>query len=83
MGCDSSIETFDNLIKGSSQRPLNSSVNYGEDVVIPFSSEKRLLFQLIKGNADPRMPFQKDSLGAGDINTIKEWIDNGAKKLDG
>jgi YVTN family beta-propeller protein len=64
-----------------------SSVDvYGGEAVIPFHSEQSLLYNLITGNvADStlRMPYQRSPLRAEDIQTIKEWIDEGAKDFSG
>jgi len=59
---------------------------YGGESVIPYNSEQSLLYNLITGNvADStlRMPYQRAPLRSEDIQTIKEWIDNGAKDVNG
>ncbi len=68
---------------------INSSSTvdvYGGEAVIPFHSEQSLLYNLITGNvvdSTLRMPYQKPPLRDEDIQTIKEWIDNGAKDFNG
>ncbi len=74
-----SLENYENLIKGSSNRPLPSGGTYGGDVVVPFSSEKSLLYQMISGRVNPSMPFNRSALSDQDMQTIKDWIDEGAK----
>lgn len=59
---------------------------YGGEAVIPFHSEQSLLYNLITGNvvdSTMRMPYQKPPLSQQDIQTIKDWIDNGAKDVNG
>lgn len=59
---------------------------YGGESVIPFHSEQSLLYNLITGNVEDssmRMPYQRHPLRDEDIQTIKEWIDNGARDVSG
>ncbi len=74
-----SLENYESLIKGSSKRPLPTGGTYGGDVIIPFNSEKSLLYQLISGGANPTMPFNRSALPDEEIQLIKDWIDNGAR----
>ena len=93
-----SLESYSQMMKGSLGRPFNDSTHthktgfntavdvYGGEAVIPFHSEQSLLYNLITGNvADSslRMPYQRPPLRQEDIQIIKEWIDNGAKDVNG
>ena len=47
--------------------------------VKPFNSDSSYLYLKITGAAGTRMPLNKQALGQAQINTIKSWIDQGAK----
>lgn len=76
-GCHSSqakmgsldLDTFEGLIKGG---------NHGT-VVVPGKSAESRLYQMIAGKAQPAMPLSGKALAAGEIETIRNWIDAGAK----
>lgn len=59
---------------------------YGGEAVIPFHSEQSLLYNLIAGNivdSTKRMPDPNHPLRDEDIQAVKEWIDNGARDVNG
>jgi len=55
--------------------------NFGP-VVIAGQSINSTLYRLVSGKADPslRMPHQQAPLDEATVNTIKDWIDQGAKE---
>ena len=68
-----SMATYDDLMKGTS----------GGAMIVPGDSEGSNLVVLMEGRADPSisMPHgSKDSVSKADIETIRRWIDQGAKK---
>ena len=89
--------TYSEMIKGSIGRPLNGHVDkisktahgdgvYGGSPIVPFNAEKSLVYNLLNGNIEDqnqRMPYQRSALSQTQINTIKEWIDNGARDYNG
>jgi YVTN family beta-propeller protein len=92
------LTSFSEMIKGSIGRPLGVHVNkllpksthgdgvYGGSPVVPFNAEKSLVYNLLTGNIEDqtqRMPYQRSSLSQSQINSIKEWIDNGARDYNG
>ncbi|MCW8809320.1 MAG: YncE family protein [Ignavibacteriaceae bacterium] len=78
-----SLKLFSELIKGSSNRSGGTIPNYGGDVVIPFRIQESLLYQMINDNVTPSSPHDAISLSQADIDTIKNWIMNGAKDFNG
>lgn len=50
----------------------------GPGVVVPGNGEGSLLYQMVAGKAEKRMPPKGDPLSDQDIATIKAWIDSGA-----
>ncbi len=50
----------------------------GAAVVVPGNGEGSLLYQMVAGTAEKRMPPKGEPLSAQDIATIKSWIDSGA-----
>jgi len=46
--------------------------------VIPDSSSKSLLVNILKGEVSPRMPLEGGFLSDAVIDSIVKWIDNGA-----
>lgn len=91
---------YEDLMKGSIGRHLNENGgghdhgiskvlhgdNYGGAAVIPFNSEKSLLFRLISGFVEDStkiMPQGAPKLSESQIQIIKTWIDNGAKNNKG
>ncbi len=77
------LTAYKQLFAGSSARPLKTGGAYGGEVVVPFNSEKSLLFQMIKGNTSVQMPYNQSPLSSDQINSIETWIDNGAVDSDG
>ena len=86
------------MILGSWGRPLSDSSGdkhsaflhddgiYGGEVIIPYNAERSLLYRLIAGDVEDstfQMPSNKPSLNESEINTIKDWINNGAKSFNG
>jgi WD40 repeat protein len=63
------LETFDGVMQGGS---------HGK-VITPGSSQKSRLYQMIVGNLSPSMPMDGKRLSPAAIDTIKAWIDEGAK----
>lgn len=78
-----SIENFTKLLKGSTNRDGDTTNHYGGEVVIPFNSEKSLLYQILKNNVTPSAPHDTIALKSTDVNAVKNWIDNGAKDNNG
>ena len=75
-----SVRTYDDLMKGT---------QFGK-VVVPGDSLSSSLYRLIDHQADPKIQMpphhdealaegKMDSLSGAEINTIKAWIDQGAK----
>ena len=62
----------------SSYESLMKSGEHGS-IVVPGHPEKSKLIMYIDGEKQPRMPFKKKPLTAGQINFIKGWIKAGAK----
>lgn len=83
------------LIKGSTHRDHGShshgkikheGLPYAGEAVIPYDAENSLLYNLITGNVENqefRMPYGKAKLPDAEIETIKNWINNGAKDNNG
>ncbi len=95
---DLSLESWSKMILGSWGRPLSDSSGhkqsnilhdngvYGGEAVIPFNAGRSLLYRLISGDVEDStllMPYNKPKLSDSEINTIKDWINNGAKSFNG
>jgi len=68
-----SMETYDDLMKGTRNGPM----------ILAGDSQGSNLIVLMEGRADPsiRMPHGKaEPVSKADIDTIRRWIDQGAKK---
>jgi len=78
-----SIENYTQLMKGTTNRSSGTIPNYGGEDIIPKNSGKSFVYQFITGNITPIAPHDVISLTQEQINTIKLWIDNGAKNFDG
>ncbi len=74
-----SINKYSDLLKGSSDRSRGTIPNYGGDVVIPSRLEESLLYQMLIKKVAPLAPHDILTLTQDQINTIKEWIENGAR----
>lgn len=63
------VDTFDALMKG------------GKDgkVIAPGKAEDSRLFQMVTGKVAPAMPMDGTTLKAEEIESLKAWIDGGAK----
>lgn len=92
------LTSYNEMIKGSHGRPLGNHTHgkisgifhddntYGGSPIVPYNAEKSLMYILLTGGTEDqtqRMPYQKSSLSQTDINTIKDWINNGAKNFNG
>ena len=51
-------------------------------VIVPGRGSDSLLVRRLRGQVTPRMPFQKDALGADKIAVLQAWIDAGAPGPD-
>lgn len=78
-----STESHSLLMKGAINRDPDKGTGFGGEVVIPFSSEKSLLYQLLKGNVTPSGSHQSVNVSEDRINIIKDWIDQGARDFNG
>lgn len=94
-----SFESWDKLMKGSIGRPLDTDTSghgghkinhegshYGGNAVIPYYPDLSLAYRMIIGNLAQthfKMPYQKNELTTEEKNTIKTWIQNGAKNNKG
>ena len=68
-----SMATYDDLMKGTQYGPM----------VIPGDSAGSNLIVLMEGRADPSISMPHGSaepVSAADIDTLRRWIDQGAKK---
>src|SRR5216684_1274809 len=66
------LDTIDGVMKGG---------NHGT-VIVPGKSEESRLYLMITGKLAPAMPLSGAKLAAGDVETIRKWIDSGAKAGD-
>ncbi|MEO8660179.1 MAG: c-type cytochrome domain-containing protein [Bryobacteraceae bacterium] len=64
-----SLQTFEALMKGGKSRA----------VIVPGRPEESKLFAMISGKAMPAMPLGGKPLGEADRDTIRRWIEAGAK----
>lgn len=78
-----STENYTKLMQGSFDRDPAKGSGFGGEVIIPYNSDKSLLFQLLKNNVTPIEPHQDLNINEDRINIIKEWIDQGAKDFNG
>jgi WD40 repeat protein len=63
------LDTHESLMKGGT---------HGE-IVVPGKSAESRLYLMVAGKMSPMMPLSGKSLAAGEIETIRKWIDAGAK----
>lgn len=92
-----SFESYSAMIKGSIGRhfgghnhknlpkPMHGTP-YGGSPIVPFDAENSLMYNLITGNitnTDLIMPYQRDQLSQTQRETLKEWINNGARDFNG
>ena len=64
-----SLQTHASLMKGGNKGPA----------IVPGNAAESRLFQMIAGKAEPGMPMGGQKLAAGEIETIRAWIEGGAK----
>lgn len=76
------METYSQLLKGSLNKPLENG-NYSGEVIIPFNTEKSLLYQIVTGNTQELNPKHSTLLNDAEKNILKNWIENGAKNYQG
>ncbi|HZT30544.1 MAG TPA: c-type cytochrome domain-containing protein [Bryobacteraceae bacterium] len=63
------LDTFEGLMKGG---------NNGT-VIVPGKSAESRLYLMVTGQAAPAMPLSGKKLAQGEIETIRKWIDAGAR----
>lgn len=78
-----SIKDYNSLLKGVINPHSGHNTEFEGEVVIPFNSEKSLLYQMIKRNVIPISPHENIELSDSLKDIIKQWIDNGAKNYSG
>jgi WD40 repeat protein len=76
-GCHSAIAKMGSLDLDSYEGAMKGG-NHGS-IVAPGKSAESRLYLMIAGRMAPAMPLSGKSLAAGDIETIRRWIDAGAK----
>ena len=66
------VDNYRNVMKGTKFGP----------VIIPGSAESSTLYRLVAGKVDPsiRMPHGKEPLKPEEIETIRQWIEEGANE---
>src|SRR5436305_5952851 len=57
---------------------IKAGGNHGT-ILVPGNSAESRLYLMVAGKASPAMPLSGKSLAAGEIETIRKWIDAGAK----
>ncbi len=80
---DISMENYSSLIKGAVHPHAGHAAEFEGEVLIPFNSNKSLVYQMIIGNVTPLSPHENLNLNAEQKARIKNWIDNGAKNYLG
>jgi YVTN family beta-propeller protein len=79
-----SLDSWSDLLKGSSDRSHGQVPNYGGDVVIPGRLDESLLYQIITGNVTPAITAHAGiNLDSLSINAIRDWIVGGALGYNG
>jgi DNA-binding beta-propeller fold protein YncE len=63
------LDTWEHVQKGGKGGP----------VIVPGKSAESRLFQMVSHKKEPAMPIGGNSLAAGELSAIAEWIDGGAK----
>jgi hypothetical protein len=66
---DLDLRQLDTMLKGGKRGPA----------VVPGKSAESLLYRAVAQTGDLKMPPGKSTLAAADVETIREWIDSGAK----
>lgn len=77
LACHSSSAKMGGFVMASYPTLMKGGKHGAE--IVPGSSAKSRLVQMVEGNIQPRMPFGGNPLSAVEIETIKAWIDAGAK----
>src|SRR5438552_13012498 len=57
---------------------IKTGGNHGT-ILVPGNSAESRLYLMVAGKASPAMPLSGKSLAAGEIETIRKWIDAGAQ----
>ncbi len=85
-GCHAGAEPQDGMSLEPGKAYANivnqPNIEFGNYLIVkPFYPDSSYLYFKITGNpiAGPRMPYGKAPLDSSDIQTIKDWIDQGAK----
>lgn len=94
-----SLANYNLLLKGSLGRSITGGHDhgktshsfhetgvYGGEVIVPFRSDRSLLYNLLIGNivdSTQRMPYKLEPLSNSQIQLIKNWIDDGARNFQG
>src|SRR6185436_4155605 len=55
---------------------IRTGGNHGT-ILVPGKAEESRLYLMVAGKASPAMPLSGKSLAAGEIDTIRKWIDSG------
>ncbi len=76
-GCHATTVTMGSLDLGTYEGIMRGG-NNGR-IVVPGRSEESRLFLMASGKMKPIMPMDGKLLAAGDLETIRKWIDAGAK----
>lgn len=63
------LGTYQELMKGG----------HNGQAVVPGNSGESRLYQMVSGKAQPYMPMDGRKLAAGELETLRKWIDGGAK----
>ena len=66
---DLDLRQIDTILKGGKRGPA----------VVPGKSAESLLYRAMAQTGDLKMPPGKSALSAADVETIRQWIDAGAK----
>ena len=82
-GCHSGSNSVANLNleKGQSYTNLvnvDAVLFAGEKRIISFDSRNSILIKILRGELSPQMPLDTEQLSATVIDSIAQWIDNGA-----
>lgn len=78
-----SLESHSDLLAGSFDRPVTGSSNYGGEVVIPYRPDKSLLYQVVSNNLSSEMSVDHSILSSTELQTLSDWIEDGAKNSTG
>lgn len=73
------MDTYSSLLNGAN----NNKGFFEGEVVIPFSADKSLLYQMIQKNVTSLSPHDGLNLTSSEIDTVKSWINDGAKDFNG